>query len=118
MAGFDLDAVQNEATGDPHPFTFAGEDLLIPRTSDWPAEAMEHVTEGRVTSAFRLVMGDDDYDRFAAHKPKLAVYEAIFDEIAKREGLGDAGNSSGSSKSSRSTRQRSKPTSRVTTTSA
>ena len=118
MGRIDLDAVQAEAHGEPHVIEFSDDEFTIPPIKDWPAEALELVARGWLTEAFRMAMGDDQYERFASHKPKMQVYEALLDTITEDEGLGDTGNWSRSSRSSRSTRQRSKPTSPATTASA
>lgn len=116
MADLNLDAIQAEASGDPHgPYPFGGEDYFIPRTADWPAEALQLIVAGDVRGGLRMAMGDDTFDRFDENHPKMAVYEAIFEDIAAAENLGDSGNSSRSSSSSRSTPARSKRTSPATT---
>lgn len=116
MGRLDLDAVRDEAAEEPHgPYILGGEEFYLPRTDDWPAEALElAASDGKIVAAFKMVLGDD-YDRWAAHRPSARQYRAIFDDISQAEGFGESGNSSGSSRSSRSTPARSKRTSPATT---
>jgi hypothetical protein len=109
-------ALRDEASNQPHTVVFGDppKEFQIPRTKRWDPEHLELAIDGRVASAFRRVMGDEQYEQFRALGPDLEDYETLFEQLTAAEGI-DVGNSERSSRSSRSTPQQSRRTSPATT---
>lgn len=110
MGRIDLDAVRAETADEAHEVVFGGETFTVPVVEDWPVVAVDLLQDGRIAAALAEVL-DDQWERFAAHRPTLRQMTALANQLSSAQGLGDAGNSQGSSGSSRSTGRPSKPTS-------
>lgn len=109
MAEIDIDAIlaaEDEARGEPHKITWAGETFAVPRIMDWPAEVFDLITEGKVASALAQVMADEWDGFYEARKPTVAAAEAILEGIVQAEGFKSLGESRASlSLSNRATRR-------------
>lgn len=84
---FDLDAVANEAEGEPFEFTFGGESYTLAASVDVRAAAMLQV--GRLDTAFRLMLGEEQWERMTASP---AVFngkklDALLDAYGKHIGI-------------------------------
>lgn len=111
---FDLGALVAEADQTPHTFALGGETFSLPQLRDWPHEATTAADRGLFAAALRVVFGDEDWQRFAAaadsathaRGPTYRLFEALFDQMAQLEGIGDSGNGARSGSGSRSTKGR------------
>lgn len=77
---FDLDAARArriEEKGQPLPFTFGGEDFEVLPPGEWDLEVPELLAQGELAGAFRILLGSEQYDRFAAHRPRLGDLESL-----------------------------------------
>ncbi len=95
----DLNAARKaraDKAGEPHEVKLGDDKFTIPRTADWPAEAMEVLAQGQVWSAARLIVGDD-FDRFAAQGITLGDVTVLFEGVTEAEGI--KGNSPASRRS-------------------
>ena len=123
----DIDAIlaaEAEVRGEPHEITFKGETFIIPRSEDWPADAVDELTSGRFMAAMVGILNAADVDeegkpsqaqRFYDLEPTMAAVEAILDATTNAEGFQNRGERRASKRSSKSTGTRSRPTSSVTT---
>jgi hypothetical protein len=115
---FDLDAIvaaEAEAAGEPHKVTWGGETFLVPRTSEWPLETFDVLSQGNIAQALAGVLGDQWEAFYTARKPTMGAAHALLDGIAEREGFQDLGNSSASLPSPNRAMRRSRPTSSAST---
>lgn len=113
---FDLDAYVADqlAAGTPFEFTFGGETYILPSQPD-PRAAVLY-DGGLYGEAFRLMLGQEQYERFVASQAPL-VRDAVLEVLkrhAKHAGA-NLGESSASSVSSVNTVTRSRPTSNGST---
>ena len=83
-------AAAHEALGEKVPFTFEGVDYLVTPTSEWEFEALEAFEEGKVLAFLRSILGEEDYGRLKASKPKVAKLRQFSSEVVKA--LGVSGN--------------------------
>lgn len=83
---FDLDALAAEATGEPFRFRFGGEDYELPPTID--IRAVAHAQEGRLSSALRLMMTGDQWDRLERSTGRfdLPALRALFKAYGDHSG--------------------------------
>ena len=115
MGHLDLDAkrvARSEAENQPHTVTFGGEEFTLPPVV--PLETLDLMADGQFRAAFRIMLDDDEADRFFAHRPDYLDLKQI---MAGLYGQGDLPEASASPPSSPSTGTRSRPTSRATTAS-
>lgn len=76
-------AARNEATSEPFQFTWGAEEFVIQPINDWPLEISagfaelgddaEDAPPARVFDLMRQIIGDEDWERFAAVVPMDAV---------------------------------------------
>jgi hypothetical protein len=111
---FDLDALANEAQGEPFRFKFGGEEYALPPSIDMRAVAA--MQAGRLDDALRQMLTPEQWERVQASPAVLDGWTlmALFEEYARTSGL-TVGKSSGSTISSRRTVGPSKRTSSGTT---
>lgn len=118
MSELDLDAVvaaQDEAAGEPHKVMWGGETFAVPRSTQWPLETFDLMTQGRMADALAGVLGDQ-WDAFwKARRPTMGAAEALLDGIAQAEGFQNAGESRASSPSPNRATRRSRQTSSAST---
>lgn len=105
VAHFDLDAVQNEASGEPFTFTLGGEvfQMLPPEEVDW--RIADDISNGEGLKAFIKELLGDDYERFTRHKVTSRQLGALIEECTRFYGV-TPGESRASTRSSKSTRRR------------
>ena len=95
---FDLDALANEATGEPFRFKFGGEDYELPPTMD--IRAVAAMSAGRLDAALRTMLGAEQWARLEAAPAVLngQMLMSLFERYAKHSGftVGEASGSTGS----------------------
>ena len=93
---FDLEAAAqaaaDEAQAKPVPFILRGEHFTLPPAQDWPIEAQIALSQENLGDGLRLMIGDDEWDRFLSVRPTMAEVQALFQHVAKVSGVGDLGN--------------------------
>lgn len=93
---FDLEAAAeaaaDEAQRKPYPFTLRGESFVLPTPLEWPIEAQIALGKEDLGEGLRLLLGDDEWDRFLSVRPTLGEVRALFRHVAQVSGLGDLGN--------------------------
>lgn len=82
-------AAKTEAAGADFRFTFGGEAWSIPPAETWPLEVSDLLPDGKLAGALRLLMGDEQYARFAAIKPSPTFGDltALFTALGEWSGL-------------------------------
>ena len=109
---FDLDAVVVEAeTAEPFRFTWKGETWELPLMDALEFADQIALESANVEDSLRLLMGDDQWERFIAHPISTGRARELIRRWQKWQGL-EPGESPASSRSSRSTARRSKRSSR------
>jgi hypothetical protein len=96
--------------GDP-PQTF-----MLPHYLDWDAEAAQLLAADDVFGAFELILGEAEYRRFRATKPRIGDMINLVTRIEELA-MGEAAASARSNGSSPTTGRRSRPTSSASTAS-
>ena len=81
------------------PVTFRALRLSVPPSMEWPAEAFEAFEDGKLITAVREILGDDQWALVKAERPKatLAEVAALASSITTAVGLGTPGESPASS---------------------
>jgi hypothetical protein len=112
---FDLDAVAAEGQDEPFRFRFGGEVYEMPPLDLRQAAKLDD-TGGSAVDMFRLLLGDEQWQRMEAAEARLTqpMFLELLDRYTKHTGI-DLGESPASSRSSRSTAGRSKRISSGTT---
>lgn len=84
---FNLDAVQSDATGEPFPFTFGGEDYTLPATVDIIAAAA--LEGGKLYEGLHRLLGDEQWERLLASPSVLDTdrLKALMEAYAEHIGL-------------------------------
>lgn len=102
---FDLDAVEDEATGEPFRFTAGGEQFtcISPQDADWQASA--DVDEPGGLRAFIAELLGDDYARFTKVNVTNRQLNALIEAAQKHYGI-KTGESKASPRSSKTRRKR------------
>ncbi len=94
---FDLDAAAEaaarEATREPMTFTFHGESYTIPNQADWPMVTVRAFAAGELDSALESLIGEADLNRLTNAGITLGELTLLFEEAAKRAGVGNLPNS-------------------------
>jgi hypothetical protein len=115
ISRIDLDALKAqraEALAEPHELVFGGQTFQLP--AELPGDYI-FVDREDLQTAFRLLLGEEQWAAFLALKPTISDFKALTEAIPELYGL-TVPNSSGSATSSRSTGTRSRPTSPGSTT--
>lgn len=61
---FDATAMLEEVQADARLFVLNGEEFLLPAPTAWPDEAFQAANREDPITASRLILGDEDYQRF------------------------------------------------------
>lgn len=88
----DLDAAKaarREARGEGPTVVFAGEEFTL--ESEVPFAATEHLAEGRVSEAVKLLLGDR-HEQFMALGPSVEDLMTLFEQMTTVYGLETLGN--------------------------
>ena len=65
---------------------------VLPATLDEAdGDVLDAIDEMKLSHALRGLMGDEQWDKFKATKPKVKDYGALFDAYANTIGLGSVG---------------------------
>jgi hypothetical protein len=65
----------------------------FPGVQEWPIELTAVLQTGDMVAALKLLMSDEDVERFLKHKPTLGDINELFDSLGKASGVGGLGNS-------------------------
>lgn len=87
---YDLDAgraARAEAKGEPFTFSFGGQEYEIASPRQWPIEATEAMSTGALTTALRLLLGEEQYATFMVNKPTIGDVEDLMTAVAKWQDL-------------------------------
>ncbi|CCQ44665.1 hypothetical protein ARTSIC4J27_592 [Pseudarthrobacter siccitolerans] len=76
-----------EALGDKVPFTHNGVDYLLDPASEWDVEALEVFESGKVMTFLRLILGEEQYAKYKATKPKAGAVNGFLEGIQKALGI-------------------------------
>lgn len=98
----DLDARRAQrAEANPQNTTvrLGGETFDFPPMTEWPVELVDVLSRGELANALRLLLSDDDAERFFAQRPTMGDLNDLFDALGKRAGVGGLGNSGASASS-------------------
>ena len=93
---FDLEAAAQAAADESQragiPFLLRGESFVVPSALDWPIEAQIELGKENLGEGLRIMMGDDEWERLLTVKPTIGELRALFQHVAKVNGVGDLGN--------------------------
>jgi hypothetical protein len=92
-------AQRAEARKETYRIQFGNELFDFPGVQDWPIELTSVLQSGDMVAAIKLMLPDEDAERFLAHKPTLGDMNELFEALGKASGVGGLGNSQGSRKS-------------------
>jgi len=98
----DLDArraQRREAAREPFSAKLGGETFWFPAVDEWPIAVTDHLKDGDLTGALRLLISEDDAERFFAQRPTMADVADLFEALGNQSGVGGLGNSSASARS-------------------
>jgi hypothetical protein len=76
-----------EALGDKVPFSHNGVDYLLDPASEWDADALEQYENGKIMTFLRMILGEEQYARFKATKPKVGAVNEFMLGIQKALGI-------------------------------
>lgn len=79
-----------EALGEKIPFTHNGVDYLLEPSTEWDVDALEAFEAGKIMTFLRMILGEEQYAKFKATKPKAGAVNGFLGGIQKA--LGIAGN--------------------------
>jgi hypothetical protein len=86
---FDLGAARArrlEEIGELPAFKIGDDIFTMPPVTEWPLEFPELLAQGESTAALRLLLGDEQYDRFMEHKPTLGDVASLVEWAASLAG--------------------------------
>ena len=92
---FDLDAARaarREAMGDGFAFVFGGQTFTCTPTKEWPVAVLASLSDGDLTGALELILGDEQYQRFMEQQPTSGDVQDLMEALGKDAGVGGAGN--------------------------
>lgn len=76
-----------------------GEDMFdFPGVAEWPIELTTVLQSGDMVAALRLLLSDEDVDKFLTHKPTIGDINELFESLGNAAGVGGLPNSSRSRK--------------------
>jgi len=106
---FDLDAARarrrEAAKNTVLYFTFGGEKFECVPADEWGFDVAENLVNGQITTAIRGILGENEYDRFAALKPSMGDINDLIEWLGN-QATGSSGNSSRSAGSRSRTAKR------------
>lgn len=76
-----------EALGDKVPFTHEGVDYLLEPAAEWSVDALEAFESGKVMTFLRMILGEEQYAKYKATKPKAGAVSAFLEGIQKALGI-------------------------------
>ncbi|GAB1641770.1 hypothetical protein [Krasilnikovia sp. MM14-A1259] len=80
-------AARAEAIGAPIKFAYDGELYEIPPSKDWDLDVLEAIDEGRITTAVRLIVGDEQWSVFRSTRRTVGDLNDFFTEAQKAAGI-------------------------------
>lgn len=92
---FDASDLLEEMKADGRPFTLGGEEFVLPAPTTWPDEAFEAANRDDPLTASKLILGEDDYARFA----KVGGNALFLQRLVEKLHGASMGESAGSSSS-------------------
>jgi hypothetical protein len=90
MTDFDLDAARAsraEVEQEPFHFTTDGHRYTIPAQNDWPLEVAGAIAENNLPEVMKLLLGREDYKRFAVPGRKMGDLDLIMSALAGHMGI-------------------------------
>ena len=90
---FDLDqarAIRRDREGTSFNFLFGGEEYTCLTIKEWSLAVTELIALGKMNDAMRLILGDDQYDRFEAGGASIGDIEELVEALGKFSGVGDS----------------------------
>jgi hypothetical protein len=94
-AVFDLDAARArrlESSQASVTFTWQGEEYQAPTPAEWELAVAEELAQGNTEKALQLLLGDEQYDRFMASRPRVGDVVALMEWLGSLA-TGSLGNS-------------------------
>ena len=82
---FNLDAV--EADFAPFQFTLAGDTFEMPCLNGLPFDIAQRYQQSTEADALKLLLGDDQWERFTALSPTLAQVRALAEQWWEHQGI-------------------------------
>lgn len=92
---FDASVLLDEMKAEGRPFSLGGEEFVLPPPTTWPDAAFEAANRDDPLTASRLILGEDEYDRFT----KVGGNALFLQRLVEKLHGGPMGESSGSSSS-------------------
>lgn len=84
----DLDTLAAEAEGEPFRFRWAGDEYAIPLLDQLPWTVTNQITRGQgAVERMGLLLGDEQYERFAAKPCSTAKLRALFEAYMAANGV-------------------------------
>lgn len=116
MATIDLDAARAaraEAQGEENTVLLGGDTFTLPL--ELPIELGDFLVSGRVGAFIEALLGEEQWTKFASHKPTLNDLKVLAEQLAPLYGFESPGESPASVASLPSNGSHSRPTSRAST---
>jgi hypothetical protein len=85
-AVLDLDALDNEANGVPFTFKSGGQTFSMEAGEDSDWRVLDALDKGDLAQAFRFLLGDEQYEKFASRKVSMRTFKRLLNEWAKFKG--------------------------------
>lgn len=79
------EAARTEAKVLPTIIEVGGESFLVP--AEWPWDALEALSQGRVADAVRALLGDEGWERLRAHGLSVDDMTVILDGLNETQGF-------------------------------
>jgi len=86
-AVFDVDALAKEAKGEPFRFKLGGTVFKLPPSNELDWQDAQDLEQGNLTSAFRGMLGDKQYEKFVAHRLDIARLQKLVTAYMAHQGL-------------------------------
>lgn len=88
------DTVQAEATGaETVNIEYGGNTYTVPAAiDDYDGDVVDAMDDQKLSHAIRGILGDDQWERFKASKPKVSAYGEFIEAWTKAIGLDSLGN--------------------------
>lgn len=82
--------IKAEANGDETAFEFDGRTYVVPPVTEWDVDAIEAVEDGRMATACRALLGEEQWRAFKSRKRTVADLRDLYQTI--EAALGTEGN--------------------------
>lgn len=82
-----MNPVKAEATGESIPFSYDGEEYVIPPSSEWSLDIIEAYEDGKVVKTVKTLLGDEQWAKFKSTPRTVADLGALFEAIQEATGV-------------------------------